>query len=51
MPLLEVTDLRVGYDVYGGTLRVLNGVNFFLDEGERGFTTAIQSGPRLLAQI
>jgi len=35
MPLLEVTDLRVGYDVYGGTLRVLNGVNFYLAEGEK----------------
>jgi peptide/nickel transport system ATP-binding protein len=35
MPLLEVSDLRVGYDVYGGTLRVLNGVNFYLEEGEK----------------
>jgi len=34
-PLLDVSGLRVGYDVYGGTLRVLNGVNFYLEEGEK----------------
>jgi peptide/nickel transport system ATP-binding protein len=34
-PLLEVSGLRVGFDVYGGTLRVLNGVNFYLEEGEK----------------
>jgi peptide/nickel transport system ATP-binding protein len=33
--LLEIRDLHVGYDVYGGTLRVLNGVNLHMEEGEK----------------
>lgn len=33
--LLEIRDLHVGFDVYGGTLKVLNGVNLAMEEGER----------------
>lgn len=33
--LLNIKDLYVNFDVYGGTLKVLNGVNLFLQEGEK----------------
>ena len=33
--LLHIRDLHVRFDVYGGTLKVLNGVNLHLDEGEK----------------
>lgn len=33
--MLEISDLRVGFDMYGGRLNVLNGINFFLQEGEK----------------
>ena len=35
MRLLDIQDLEVGFDVYGGYLRVLNGVNFEMNEGEK----------------
>ena len=34
-PLLEIKDLHVQFDVYGGTLRVLDGVNFTVHRGEK----------------
>jgi peptide/nickel transport system ATP-binding protein len=34
-PLLEVKDLHVHFDVYGGRLRVLDGVNFSMRAGEK----------------
>ena len=34
-PLLEIRDLQVNFDVYGGTLKVLNGVNLRMNEGEK----------------
>jgi peptide/nickel transport system ATP-binding protein len=34
-PLLEIKDLRVQFDVYGGTLKVLDGVNFVVQSGQR----------------
>jgi len=33
--LLEIKDLHVSFKVYGGTLKVLNGVNLAMDEGEK----------------
>jgi peptide/nickel transport system ATP-binding protein len=33
--LLELRDLHVGFEVYGGMLRVLNGVNLTMEEGEK----------------
>jgi peptide/nickel transport system ATP-binding protein len=33
--LLEVKNLRVHYKVYGGILRVLDGVNLYIDKGEK----------------
>ena len=33
--LLEIRDLHVGFEVYGGTLKVLNGVNLTMEEGEK----------------
>jgi peptide/nickel transport system ATP-binding protein len=58
MPLLEVKDLRVQYQVYEGVLKVLNGVNLTLEKGEKvgiigesacGKTTTVKSIMRLLA--
>ena len=34
-PLIEVQDLKLEYKVYGGFLKVLNGVNFHLNKGEK----------------
>jgi peptide/nickel transport system ATP-binding protein len=34
-PLLEIKDLRVYFDVYGGTLRVLDGVSFVVQGGQK----------------
>ncbi len=34
-PLLEIKDLHVHFSVYGGTLRVLEGVNFTVHSGEK----------------
>ena len=34
-PLLEIKDLRVEFKVYGGVLKVLDGVNFFVNAGEK----------------
>jgi peptide/nickel transport system ATP-binding protein len=34
-PLLEIKDLRVHYKVFGGTLKVLDGVNFTVHKGEK----------------
>jgi peptide/nickel transport system ATP-binding protein len=59
-PLLQVSGLRVGFDVYGGTLRVLNGVNFYLEEGEKvglvgetgcGKTTTAKAILRILREL
>jgi peptide/nickel transport system ATP-binding protein len=33
--LLDIQNLHVGFNVYGGTLRVLNGINLYMDEGEK----------------
>jgi peptide/nickel transport system ATP-binding protein len=58
-PLLNVSDVHVGFDVYGGTLQVLNGVNFYLEEGEKvglvgetgcGKTTTAKSILRILPE-
>jgi peptide/nickel transport system ATP-binding protein len=55
--LLDIRELRVGFDVFGGTLRVLNGVNFHIGEGEKvglvgetgcGKTTTAKSIARIL---
>jgi peptide/nickel transport system ATP-binding protein len=34
-PLLEIKDLHVHFDVYGGTLKVLDGVNLVVHSGEK----------------
>ena len=34
-PLLEIKDLQVQFDVYGGTLRVLDGVSFVVQKGQK----------------
>jgi len=34
-PLLEVKNLQVHYHVYGGTLKVLDGINFYINRGEK----------------
>ncbi len=56
-PLLEIKDLYVRFDVYGGTLKVLDGVNFTVYGGERvglvgetgcGKTTTMKSILRIL---
>jgi peptide/nickel transport system ATP-binding protein len=55
--LLEVRDLYVGFDVYGGTLKVLNGAHLTVHEGEKvglvgetgcGKTTTAKSILRIL---
>jgi peptide/nickel transport system ATP-binding protein len=55
--LLEIRDLTVGFAVYGGELKVLNGVNFSVREGEKvglvgetgcGKTTTAKSIARIL---
>ena len=33
--LLDIKDLHISFDVYGGTLKVLNGVNLLMYEGEK----------------
>ena len=33
--LLDVRELHINFNVYGGTLKVLNGVNLFMEEGEK----------------
>ena len=33
--LLEIKDLHVRFKVYGGVLKVLNGVNLTMEEGEK----------------
>jgi peptide/nickel transport system ATP-binding protein len=57
MRLLDIRDLHVNFDVYGGTLKVLNGVNLYMDEGEKvglvgetgcGKTTTAKSILRIL---
>jgi peptide/nickel transport system ATP-binding protein len=35
MRLLDIENLEVGFNVYGGYLKVLNGVYFYMDEGEK----------------
>jgi len=56
-PLLEIKDLHVHFDVYGGTLQVLDGVNFTVHSGEKvglvgetgcGKTTTMKSILRIL---
>jgi peptide/nickel transport system ATP-binding protein len=56
-PLLEVKDLHVRFQVYGGTLKVLNGMNLTVWEGEKvglvgetgcGKTTTMKSVMRIL---
>jgi peptide/nickel transport system ATP-binding protein len=34
-PLLEIKDLQVQFDVYGGTLKVVDGVNFVVQKGQK----------------
>lgn len=34
-PLLEIKDLQVQFDVYGGTLKVLDGVSFVVQKGQK----------------
>jgi len=56
--LLEVANLRVNFRVYGGVLKVLDGVNFKVGEGEKigllgetgcGKTTTMKAVMRILA--
>jgi len=57
LPLLEIKDLYVHFDVYGGTLKVLDGVNFTVHSGQKvglvgetgcGKTTTMKSILRIL---
>ncbi len=59
MRLLEIRQLRAGFNVYGGTLKVLNGVNLHLNEGEKvglvgetgcGKTTTAKSTLKILPE-
>jgi len=34
-PILEIKDLQVQFDVYGGTLKVLDGVSFVVQKGQK----------------
>ena len=34
-PLLEIKDLHVHFDVYGGTLKVVDGVSFVVQKGQK----------------
>jgi len=56
-PLLEIKNLHVGFDIYGGSLMVLDGVNFAVGKGEKvglvgetgcGKTTTMKSVMRIL---
>ena len=56
-PLLSIKDLHVGFDIYGGHLKVLDGVNFAVGKGEKvglvgetgcGKTTTMKSVMRIL---
>jgi len=56
-PLLEIKDLQVGFRVYGGLLKVLDGVDFVVHSGEKvglvgetgcGKTTTMKSILRIL---
>ena len=56
-PLLEIENLHVGFDIYGGHLKVLDGVNFTVGKGEKvglvgetgcGKTTTMKSIMRIL---
>ena len=56
-PLLEIKDLHVEFKVYGGVLKVLDGVNFRVNTGEKvglvgetgcGKTTTMKSILRIL---
>ena len=58
-PLLEIKDLYVQFDVYGGRLEVLDGVNFHIDTGEKvglvgetgcGKTTTMKAVLRILPE-
>ena len=57
--LLNVNELYVNFDVYGGTLKVLNGLHLYLKEGEKiglvgetgcGKTTTAKSIMRILPE-
>jgi peptide/nickel transport system ATP-binding protein len=56
-PLLDIRDLRVNFKVYGGELKVLDGVNITVNRGERvglvgetgcGKTTSMKAVQRIL---
>jgi len=56
-PLLTIQNLHVGFDIYGGHLKVLDGVNFAVGKGEKvglvgetgcGKTTTMKSVMRIL---
>ncbi len=58
--LLDIKDLHVWYKVYGGMLKVLNGVNFRVDAGEKvglvgetgcGKTTTMKALLRILPSV
>ncbi len=59
-PLLDIRDLHVWYSVYGDRLKVLNGVNFRVEMGERvglvgetgcGKTTTMKAVLRILPKL
>jgi peptide/nickel transport system ATP-binding protein len=56
-PLLSINNLHVGFDIYGGHLKVLDGVNFAVEKGEKvglvgetgcGKTTTMKTVMRIL---